>query len=114
MAKRGMSTMSASRTRTPHGGGGAASAVLQQENTMLKDTVSGLEKERDFYFNKLRDIELLIQQAVEEQPELETEDGVMKQIQSILYSTEVILHSHANFWTTLTQYWFKGRIRDTC
>ena len=35
---------------------------------MLKETVTGLERERDFYFSKLRDIELLIQQAVEAPP----------------------------------------------
>jgi len=71
------------------GGGGAASAALQQENATLKETVVGLERERDFYFSKLRDIELLVQQAVDEDPELEKqEDGLIKQIQTILYSTE--------------------------
>ncbi|KAI1486743.1 calponin homology domain-containing protein [Biscogniauxia mediterranea] len=70
-------------------GGGAASAALMQENATLKETVVGLERERDFYFSKLRDIELLIQQAVEEDPEIEKqEDGLIKQIQTILYSTE--------------------------
>jgi microtubule-associated protein, RP/EB family len=70
-------------------GGGAATAALRQENNTLKETVVGLERERDFYFSKLRDIELLVQQAVEEDPELEKqEDGLVKQIQAILYSTE--------------------------
>ncbi|KAI9740687.1 MAG: hypothetical protein M1818_004651 [Claussenomyces sp. TS43310] len=70
-------------------GGGAGSAALQQENNTLKETVVGLERERDFYFSKLRDIELLIQQAVEEDPEIEKqEDGLIKHIQTILYSTE--------------------------
>ncbi len=70
-------------------GGGPASAALQQENNTLKETVVGLERERDFYFSKLRDIELLVQQAVEEDPELEkAEDGLVKSIQTILYSTE--------------------------
>ena len=70
-------------------GGGVASAALQQELSTLKETVVGLERERDFYFSKLRDIELLVQQAVEEDPELEKqEDGLVKQIQNILYSTE--------------------------
>lgn len=89
-ARRGISAgnLGASRTRTPQSGG-IASAVLQQENVMLKETVTELKKERDFYFNKLRDIEMLIQQAIEEQPQLDTEDGILKQIQSILYSTEV-------------------------
>lgn len=49
----------------------------------MKLTVDGLEKERDFYFSKLRDIEVLCQ-------EHETEElPVIKQIMSILYATEV-------------------------
>lgn len=80
---------------TPSGGprvakaAGPGTAALQNENATLKETVTGLERERDFYFSKLRDIELLIQQAVDEDPKLEEqEDGLIKQIQAILYSTE--------------------------
>ncbi|KAJ2894580.1 putative EB1-like protein [Zalerion maritima] len=70
-------------------GPGPASAALIQENNTLKETIGGLERERDFYFSKLRDIELLIQTAVDEDPEIEKqEDGLIKQIQTILYSTE--------------------------
>ncbi|KAJ8117537.1 hypothetical protein OPT61_g1295 [Boeremia exigua] len=83
------SNTAAPRTRTPLApSGGAASAALKEENTQLKETVSGLERERDFYFSKLRDIELLIQQAMEADPELEKDEGLLKQIQTILYSTE--------------------------
>ena len=58
--------------------------------TQLEETVTGLERERLFYFSKLRDIELLIQAAVEEDPTIEKdENGLVKQIQAILYSTEV-------------------------
>jgi len=88
-AKRGTTPTvgGAARTRTPLGGGG--SAHLQSENAQLKESVAGLEKERDFYFSKLRDIELLVQRAVEENPELEQdEDGLVPSIQAILYSTE--------------------------
>jgi len=76
--------------RVPKAGvGGASSLALQQENNTLKETVAGLERERDFYFSKLRDIELLVQQACEEDPEIEKqEDGLIKHIQTILYSTE--------------------------
>jgi microtubule-associated protein, RP/EB family len=78
----------APRTRTPQGGPGGA--ALAQENNVLKETVTGLERERDFYFSKLRDIELLIQQAVEADPEIEKDNNnILKQIQAILYSTEV-------------------------
>ncbi|KAI9679744.1 MAG: hypothetical protein M1817_004758 [Caeruleum heppii] len=87
-AKRGTTpTSSMPKTRAPMTGG--ASAVLQQENASLKETVTGLERERDFYFSKLRDIELLLQQAVEADPEIEKdEEGLVKHIQAILYSTE--------------------------
>lgn len=72
------------------GGGAAAAAALKQELNTMKETVAGLERERDFYFSKLRDIELLLQQACDENPELEKEEnGLIKQVQTILYSTEV-------------------------
>jgi len=86
-ARRPAGNTSAPRTRTPQSG--TASAALAQENTALKETVAGLERERDFYFSKLRDIELLIQQEIEANPELEKDEGgILKQIQTILYSTE--------------------------
>ena len=87
-ARRGTTPTTASATRRAPTGG-AAGAVLQSENTQLKQTVEGLERERDFYFSKLRDIELLVQQAVEQDPEVEKdENGLVKLIQAILYSTE--------------------------
>lgn len=50
----------------------------------LKLTVDGLEKERDFYFSKLRDIELICQ-------ENETENNpIINRIIDILYATEVL------------------------
>lgn len=65
--------------------------ALKQELNTMKETVTGLERERDFYFSKLRDIELLLQQACDDNPELEKEEnGLIKQVQTILYSTEVI------------------------
>ncbi|KAI9883287.1 MAG: hypothetical protein M1823_004949 [Watsoniomyces obsoletus] len=80
-------TATTTRTRTPLSGG--SFPALQQEIISLKENVTGLEKERDFYFLKLRDIELLLQRAVEADPEIEKdEEGLVKQIQHILYSTE--------------------------
>ncbi|KAF3904317.1 hypothetical protein AA313_de0200980 [Arthrobotrys entomopaga] len=73
------------RTRTPLGG--ASTTALQNEIATLKESVLGLERERDFYFSKLRDIELLLQDAVENTEE--TKDEIIKKVQSILYSTEV-------------------------
>ena len=61
----------------------------QQEVAALQETIGGLEKERDFYFSKLRDIELLVQTAVEADPSIEQdENGLVRQVQAILYSTE--------------------------
>ena len=71
------------------GAGGAGSMAMRQENETLKEAIAGLEKERDFYFSKLRDIELLLQNAIETNPEIENdENGLIKNIQTILYSTE--------------------------
>ncbi|KAJ9192036.1 hypothetical protein DTO166G4_5219 [Paecilomyces variotii] len=75
--------------RRPGAVGGPNTAALQQEIAQQKEAIAGLEKERDFYFAKLRDIEVLLQTAVEADPELEKEeDSLVKHIQGILYSTE--------------------------
>ncbi|KAL1985515.1 hypothetical protein VTN96DRAFT_7846 [Rasamsonia emersonii] len=83
-------TGAAARPRVAAGGASNANvAALQQEIAAQKEAIAGLEKERDFYFAKLRDIELLLQSAVEADPELEKdEDSLVKHIQNILYSTE--------------------------
>lgn len=49
---------------------------------ILQLTIDGLEKERDFYFGKLRDIEVMCQ---------ECEDGnpIIQRILDVLYATEV-------------------------
>jgi len=89
-ARRPVGGAAAPRTSSRQAGTGGASAALQQKNTELMETVQGLERERDFYFSKLRDIELLIQQAMEADPVLEEDEGsLLKQIQTILYPTEV-------------------------
>ncbi|KAJ5540015.1 hypothetical protein N7513_008347 [Penicillium frequentans] len=68
---------------------GPNTSALTQEIATQKEAIAGLEKERDFYFAKLRDIELLLQTAIEADPELEKEeDTLVKHIQGILYSTE--------------------------
>ncbi|KAF8934090.1 calponin homology domain-containing protein [Dissophora ornata] len=60
---------------------------LQKELQEERNTVAALEKERDFYFGKLRDIEVLIQQDQEKSPEVE-ESALVKEIHQVLYSTE--------------------------
>ena len=49
----------------------------------MKLTVEGLEKERDFYFGKLRDIEIICQE------DENVESSSNKRIMEILYATEV-------------------------
>jgi len=71
------------------GGGGAnaaaANAQIEELNAQLvemKLTIEGLEKERDFYFGKLRDIEVLAQ-------EFENDGGEFAQkALAVLYATE--------------------------
>lgn len=50
---------------------------------VLKLTVEDLEKERDFYFGKLRNIELICQENEGEN------DPVLQRIVDILYATDV-------------------------
>ncbi|XP_075216900.1 microtubule-associated protein RP/EB family member 1 isoform X3 [Lycorma delicatula] len=62
---------------------GDASRIEELNSQMMdmKLTIDGLEKERDFYFGKLRDIEVLCQ-------EQEAENPVLQKILEILYATE--------------------------
>lgn len=63
-------------------GGDAELIELNQQLLDLKLTVEGLEKERDFYFGKLRDIELICQEHENEN------SSVLSKIMDILYATE--------------------------
>jgi len=82
--------------RTPISGHRSASTqpneaiqALQAQLKEMSTHMEGLEKERDFYFAKLRDIEILVQQELESPESGETKaTDVLKEIQKILYSTE--------------------------
>ncbi|PKK17494.1 microtubule-associated protein RP/EB family member 3 [Columba livia] len=66
-------------------GGSEADAQILELNQQLMDlklTVDGLEKERDFYFSKLRDIELICQEHENEN------SPIIAGIISVLYATE--------------------------
>ena len=91
VANRPPVSRAAPRAAAGGGGGGAAQAAqIEELNTQLMEsklTIEGLEKERDFYFGKLRDIEVLAQ-------ENET-DEIVQKILGVLYATEVSLHLFA-------------------
>lgn len=53
----------------------------------LKLTIDGLEKERDFYFGKLREVEMLCQEN-EGETASEPKD-IVSGVMDILYATEV-------------------------
>lgn len=53
----------------------------------MKLTTEALEKERDFYFGKLRDIEVLCQEAGP------SDSDLIEKITAILYATEVVVKS---------------------
>ncbi|KAI0345500.1 hypothetical protein BDW22DRAFT_1352981 [Trametopsis cervina] len=81
--------------RTPVSGHRSASTqpneAVQNLQAQLRDMsthLEGLEKERDFYFAKLRDIEILVQQQMEVLESEGKDDVVLRDIQKILYSTE--------------------------
>ena len=66
-----------------------ANHELDQANAKVEETavnIEGLERERDFYFGKLRDIEILAQEH-EESGQL-PDENVLKKILDILYATE--------------------------
>ncbi|KAJ1663891.1 microtubule integrity protein mal3 [Coemansia sp. RSA 1813] len=73
----------------PMAGAGASTQQVQELNRQLADAkvlIDTAEKERDFYFSKLREIEVFIQQS-ELEPGTEVE-AMAKRIQAVLYSTE--------------------------
>jgi RP/EB family microtubule-associated protein len=80
--------------RTPIGGHRSGSAQpevvqgLQAQVRELSSHLEGLEKERDFYFHKLRDIEIIVQQQLEALEGEGKDDTTLREIQKILYSTE--------------------------
>merc|ERR1712007_86636 len=88
MAKRAPAPRAPAAPRSRPAGGGASAAQIEELNAIILEknlTIEGLEKERDFYFGKLRDIEVLAQ-------ELESADiagpEFSQKILGVLYATE--------------------------
>ncbi|XP_052397745.1 microtubule-associated protein RP/EB family member 1-like isoform X1 [Carassius gibelio] len=71
-----------SSARRPGAGGDDERAELIQELNILKSTIQDMEKERDFYFGKLRNIELICQEKDGEG------DPTLQRIVDILYATD--------------------------
>merc|ERR1719492_734026 len=72
----------------PAGGGGASTAQIEELNAVILEknlTIEGLEKERDFYFGKLRDIEVLAQ---EQESAIDSPGDFGQKILELLYATE--------------------------
>ncbi|KAL7424249.1 microtubule integrity protein mal3 [Cryptotrichosporon argae] len=61
--------------------------ALTHQVEQLEQSSVALEKERDFYFDKLRNIELIVKERLEAEPE-SADHAVFAQIQEILYQTE--------------------------
>ncbi|POW09633.1 hypothetical protein PSTT_06672 [Puccinia striiformis] len=95
----GMSTgMGAARATSRTGGTAGSQKEIENLTTQLEEfklSMEGLEKERDFYFNKLRDIEILIGARVDSKDgnvsEVEMEN--LKQMQAIYTQQRLIDHS---------------------
>jgi len=82
---------SGGRTPISARAGSTQPEVVQQLHDQVKELsthLEGLEKERDFYFEKLRDIEILVQQHIETLEADGKDDTTLREIQKILYSTE--------------------------
>lgn len=97
--------MSMARGGAP--GRGASSAAISNETINqltaeideMKVSVDSLERERDFYFGKLRDVEVLVQERLadlartaeasdSDEKAVAAETETLKQIQGVLYQTE--------------------------
>jgi len=93
-AKNGRMSSASGRAASPMDAHTSSAMVqdLTRQMAEMRVTVDGLEKERDFYFQKLREIEVLVQRMSEDpnigSPENAQVAEVLAQIQQILYSTE--------------------------
>ncbi|XP_062205563.1 microtubule-associated protein RP/EB family member 1C-like isoform X2 [Phragmites australis] len=77
----GQATNAPQRSAKPPSPANSGGPAYDEQITELKLLVDSLEKERDFYFSKLRDIEILCQSP-------ETEHVPVNAIHSILYASE--------------------------
>lgn len=74
----------------PRAASAASQAQLQALNAQVQEmqvTCEGLEKERDFYFAKLRSIELIVGDRINLEID-EEERETLQKVQEVLYQTE--------------------------
>ncbi|KAJ7491561.1 calponin homology domain-containing protein [Mycena galericulata] len=81
----GRTPVSSHRSITPNA---PAVQALTGQIHELSAHVEGLETERDFYFAKLRNIEILVQQKLEALEGAGQDDETLREIQKTLHSTE--------------------------
>jgi len=62
------------------------SADQAQEIDELKSTLDGLERERDYYFRKLRNVEILCETLQAKMSDTVDAEGIIKEVQGILYA----------------------------
>ncbi|KAL1020962.1 hypothetical protein UPYG_G00006940 [Umbra pygmaea] len=74
--------LAGSAVRRPGAAGDVEREELAHEVSSLKATVQDMEKERDFYFGKLRSIEVICQEVDGET------DSTMQKIMDVLYATD--------------------------
>lgn len=67
--------------------GGPSVSALTRTVAELRITVDEMQRERDFYFNKLRDIEMIVQEGQEGRL-IGDAQSLSKRIGDILYATE--------------------------
>ena len=82
------------------------SKALTQENYALKAAVEGLERERDFYFDKLRAVEVIMEKWKEEgRPVADVFDVLYKTSEEVRARERSVLHFVINVFTaTLTRF----------
>eukprot|EP00978_Attheya_sp_CCMP212_P009009 scaffold21210_cov53-Attheya_sp.AAC.2 len=92
--RRSTSLARAGRVSDSGSGSAVADAALTKKNkeltarnAELEMTLNGIERERDFYFEKLRDIEVMLQVHEEKGEDVDPAEKLIKRVFKVLYAT---------------------------